>query len=185
MLLLLSLMLSVYQTRIWAHLHYAIFFLIATVIPLIATNGLYRDSMEVFTLCDCDNITNSYPAHYKQKQIAVANRKKIRTVVNEPLINVVLLLTLTLGLNRPLNMSWKYGLVFPFPFWLFFEAKTSAFARVTRILLLIWSTSCFPNRNSESLFNRWNMILLVSLVLCFCSVLYLFTRLGVACHQFL
>ena len=29
--------------------------------------------MEVFTLCDCD-ITNSYTAHYEQKQIAVANR---------------------------------------------------------------------------------------------------------------
>ena len=25
------------------------------------------DSMEVFTLCDCDNITNSYAAHCKQK----------------------------------------------------------------------------------------------------------------------
>ena len=31
--------------------------------------------MELFTLCHCDNITNSYVAHYKQKQIAVAIRK--------------------------------------------------------------------------------------------------------------
>ena len=30
--------------------------------------------MQVFTLYDCDNITNSYVAHYKQKQIAAANR---------------------------------------------------------------------------------------------------------------
>ena len=30
--------------------------------------------MEVFTLCDCDNITISYVAHYKQKEIAVAIR---------------------------------------------------------------------------------------------------------------
>ena len=36
-----------------------------------------QDSMEVFTLCDCDNIT--YLAHFKQKQIAVAIRNK-RTV---------------------------------------------------------------------------------------------------------
>ena len=35
-----------------------------------------QDSMEVFTLCDCDNITNPYLANYKQKQIAVAIRKK-------------------------------------------------------------------------------------------------------------
>ena len=38
-----------------------------------------QDSMVVFTLCDCDNNTNSYLAHYKQKQIAVTIRKK-RTV---------------------------------------------------------------------------------------------------------
>ena len=30
--------------------------------------------MEAFTLCDCDNITNSYMAHYEQNQITVANR---------------------------------------------------------------------------------------------------------------
>ena len=35
-------------------------------------------SMEVFTLCDCDNIRNSYLAHYKQKQIAFAIRKKVQ-----------------------------------------------------------------------------------------------------------
>ena len=37
---------------------------------------LQQIEVEVFTLCDCDNITNSYLAHYKQKQIAVAIRKK-------------------------------------------------------------------------------------------------------------
>ena len=40
---------------------------------------MIQDSMDVFTLCDCHNITNSYVTHYKQKQIAVAIRKK-RTV---------------------------------------------------------------------------------------------------------
>ena len=39
--------------------------------------------MEAFTLCDCDNITNSYLAYYKQKQIAVTVRKKMHSV-NEP-----------------------------------------------------------------------------------------------------
>ena len=34
-----------------------------------------QESTEVFTLCDCDNITNSYLVHYKQKQIAVAIRQ--------------------------------------------------------------------------------------------------------------
>ena len=36
--------------------------------------------MEVFTLCDCDNITNAYLAHYKQKLIAAAIRKKKHSV---------------------------------------------------------------------------------------------------------
>ena len=43
---------------------------IATAIPLIKTN-VAQDSMEVFTLCDCDNLTSSQTAHCKQKQIAV------------------------------------------------------------------------------------------------------------------
>ena len=34
-----------------------------------------QDSLEVFTFCDCDNITISYVDHYKEKQIAVAIRK--------------------------------------------------------------------------------------------------------------
>ena len=42
-----------------------------------------QDSMEVFTQCDCHNITNSYLAHYKQKQIAVQPEKTHN--VNEPL----------------------------------------------------------------------------------------------------
>ena len=33
-----------------------------------------RDSMEVFTLCDCDNITGSIIAHCKQKQITQCER---------------------------------------------------------------------------------------------------------------
>ena len=33
-----------------------------------------QDSMEVFALCDCNNIINSYSALYEQKQIAVTNR---------------------------------------------------------------------------------------------------------------
>ena len=36
--------------------------------------------MEVFTLFYYDKIINSYPAHYKQKQIAVAIRKKTHGV---------------------------------------------------------------------------------------------------------
>ena len=34
-----------------------------------------QDSMEVFTLCDCDNLTSSNLAYYKQKQIAVTIKK--------------------------------------------------------------------------------------------------------------
>ena len=37
-----------------------------------------QDSMEVFTLCNCDNITNSYAIHCQQKQIAVAIRKNVQ-----------------------------------------------------------------------------------------------------------
>ena len=33
--------------------------------------------MEVFTLCDCDNITNSYVAHCEQKTNRNRNQKKI------------------------------------------------------------------------------------------------------------
>ena len=36
-----------------------------------------QDSMEVFTLCDCDKITNSYVAHYEQKKNRSRNQKKI------------------------------------------------------------------------------------------------------------
>ena len=39
--------------------------------------------MEVFTLRDYENITNSYLARFKQKQIAVAIGKKTHSV-NEP-----------------------------------------------------------------------------------------------------
>ena len=40
--------------------------------------------MEVFTLCDCDNIINSYLAHYKQKLNRARNQKKSHSV-NESL----------------------------------------------------------------------------------------------------
>ena len=43
-----------------------------------------QDSMEVFTLCDCKNVTTFYIARYKQKQIAVTIRKKSHSV-NEPI----------------------------------------------------------------------------------------------------
>ena len=43
-----------------------------------------QDLIEVFTLCNCDNIMNSYLAHHKQKQIAVAIREKTHSV-NESL----------------------------------------------------------------------------------------------------
>ena len=39
-----------------------------------------QNSMKVFTICDFDNITNSYVVHHKQKQIAVAVRKKSHSV---------------------------------------------------------------------------------------------------------
>ena len=64
------------QTSVRARSHYANF-------SDCDCNSSYRnkcvqDSMEVFTLCNYNN-NNSYVAHYKQKQIAVAIRKK-RTV---------------------------------------------------------------------------------------------------------
>ena len=34
-----------------------------------------RDSTEVFTLCDCNNITNSYLAQYKEEQIAIRKKR--------------------------------------------------------------------------------------------------------------
>ena len=40
--------------------------------------------MEVFTLCNCNNLTNSFSAHCKQNQIAVANRS-----VNRPLVGKI------------------------------------------------------------------------------------------------
>ena len=39
--------------------------------------------MEVFTLCDCSNINNSFAAHYKQKTNHSRNQKKMHSV-NEP-----------------------------------------------------------------------------------------------------
>ena len=45
--------------------------------------------MEVFTLCDSDNITNSYLARFKQKQITVTIKKTYS--VNEPLYDGLLM----------------------------------------------------------------------------------------------
>ena len=36
-----------------------------------------QDSMEMFTLCDCNNMTNSYVAHYKQKNKLLSQSEKI------------------------------------------------------------------------------------------------------------
>ena len=57
-----------------AHSHCAIFF-DCDCDSSYCNKWVVQDSMEVFTLCDFDNITNSYVARYKQKQIAVAIRK--------------------------------------------------------------------------------------------------------------
>ena len=55
-----------------------------TAILLIATNGLFGTQwVVVFTLRNCDNITNSYVAHHRQNQIAVGFRKD-RTVSTSP-----------------------------------------------------------------------------------------------------
>ena len=37
-----------------------------------------EESMELFELCDCTSITNSYVAQYQQKQIAVAIGKNVQ-----------------------------------------------------------------------------------------------------------
>ena len=50
------------------------FFLIATAIPLIATNGLYRTQWRCSHYATATTSPTPYGAHYEQKQIAVANR---------------------------------------------------------------------------------------------------------------
>ena len=45
---------------------------------------IVQDSMEVFTLCNSDNITDSYVAHCEQKTDRSRNQKKTHSV-NEPL----------------------------------------------------------------------------------------------------
>ena len=52
--------------------HTVRFFLIATAIFFYRNKWVVQDSMEVFTLFDCDNLIHSYAAHYKQQQIVVA-----------------------------------------------------------------------------------------------------------------
>ena len=46
---------------------------------------IVQDSMEVFTLCHCENITNSFVAHCEQKTNRSGNQKKSHSV-NEPLL---------------------------------------------------------------------------------------------------
>ena len=50
---------------------------------------IVRDSIEMFTQFDCNNITNSRGHHKKQKQITVASKKKSYSV------------------NKPLESLWK------------------------------------------------------------------------------
>ena len=68
-----------------------------------------QKSTEVFTLCDCDNITNSYTVHYEQKQIAVAIRKKSYSL-NEslgPIHTVRFFLIVTMILLIPTNGLYR------------------------------------------------------------------------------
>ena len=46
---------------------------IVTTIHFYRNKWVVKDSMEVFTLCDCDNFISFYTPHHKQRQIAVAN----------------------------------------------------------------------------------------------------------------
>ena len=63
------------QTRAWSPSHSAIFS-DCDCDSSYHNKLVVQDLIEVFTLCDCDNITNFYLAHFKQKQIAVTNRTK-------------------------------------------------------------------------------------------------------------
>ena len=56
-----------------AHSHCAAFFSDCDCDSSYHNKWVAQDSVEVFTLCDCDNIINSYAAHCEQKQITVAN----------------------------------------------------------------------------------------------------------------
>ena len=60
------------------------FFLIAAAILLIARNGLYRTQWKCPHYATPTTSSTAYVVHYKQKQIAVAIRKKSHSV-NEPL----------------------------------------------------------------------------------------------------
>ena len=48
-----------------AHSHCAFFFSDCDCDSSFRNKWVVQDSVEVFTLCDCDNITNSYVAHFK------------------------------------------------------------------------------------------------------------------------
>ena len=56
------------------HSHCAFFFSDCDCDSYYHSKWVVQNSMEVFTLCNCDNLTSSYAAHCKQNHIAVANR---------------------------------------------------------------------------------------------------------------
>ena len=55
--------------------------------------------MEVFTLCDCDNLTNSFTAHYNQQ----TNHSRNSHSVNKPLPN-------RQALSGYIRIAWSCGL---------------------------------------------------------------------------
>ena len=66
-----------------ARSHSAFFFLIASAIHLVANKWVAQESMEVFTLYDCDNITNFYEPIERKKTNRSRNQKKLHCV-NKP-----------------------------------------------------------------------------------------------------
>ena len=72
-----------------------------------------QDSLEVFTLCNCVNITSFYTAHFKQKQIALTSR----TVWTSPYKcmwgkrqNIRHIFSVFAVINRKTNLVRKYPL---------------------------------------------------------------------------
>ena len=74
--------------HIKAHSHYA-FFSHCNCDSSCRNKWVAQDSMEVFTLCDCDNITNSYVTQCKQKTNRSRNQEKSHCV-NKPLCDYLL-----------------------------------------------------------------------------------------------
>ena len=80
-----------------------------------------QDSMEVFTLCDCDNITNSYVAHSEQKTNRSRNHKKSYSV-NEPLERTSRVMRCSLLVP---NTVFSYIRIFHQCIWKLFYLQTS------------------------------------------------------------